>query len=110
MKSKLTLRMNEDVKERAKEVARERGTSLSALVEDYFLLLSGEGSSDEGDWSPEDCESPEDGESAPALTPRLKEVHEHIGSPPPEAPFDEPRGDLTEDERQLVKAASEKHA
>lgn len=104
MKSKLTLRMNEDVKEQAKEVARERGTSLSALVEDYFRLLSGEGSSDEEDGSPED------GESAPALTPRLKEVHEQIGSPPPEAPFDEPRGDLTKDERQLVKAASEKHA
>lgn len=98
MNSKLTLRMDEDVKERAKEVARKRGTSLSALVEDYFRLLSGEDPSDEG------------GESPPALTPRLKEVHEQIGSPPPQAPFDEPRGDLTEDERQFVKAASEKHA
>ena len=38
MKSKLTLRMDEDVKERAKEVARRRGTSLSALVEDYFRI------------------------------------------------------------------------
>ena len=40
MKSKLTLRMDEDVKERAKEIAQERGTSLSALVEGSFRLLS----------------------------------------------------------------------
>lgn len=98
MNSKLTLRMDEDVKEQAKEIARRRGTSLSALVEDYFRLLSGEDPSDE------------EGESPPAFTPRLREVHEQIGSPPPEAPFDEPRGDLTEDEQQFVKAASEKHA
>lgn len=98
MKSKLTLRMDEDVKERAKEIARERGTSLSALVEGYFRLLSGE-------------ESPErDDESSSRLTPRLKKVHEQIGPPPEDAPFDEPRGDLTEEERQFVKAASEKYA
>lgn len=98
MKSKLTLRMDEDVKERAKEIARERGTSLSALVEGYFRLLSDE-------------ESPEgDDESNSSLTPRLKMVHEQIGPPPEDAPFDEPRGDLTEEERQFVKAASEKYA
>lgn len=98
MKSKLTLRMDEDVKERAKEIARERGTSLSALVEDYFRLLSGETSTDGSD------------ESETVLTPRLKKVHEQIGPPPDDTPFDEPRGDLTEDEQQLVKAATEKHA
>jgi antitoxin component of RelBE/YafQ-DinJ toxin-antitoxin module len=97
MKSKLTLRMDEDVKERAKEVARRRGTSLSALVEDYFRILSGEAA----------LELDDDADAA--LTPRLKEVHEQIGSPPDEAPFDEPRGDLTEDERAFVKAAAEKH-
>lgn len=98
MKSKLTLHMDEDVKERAKEIARERGTSVSALVEDYFRLLSSKDSSNESD------------ESGAALTPRLKEVHEQIGPPPDDAPFDEPRGDWTEDERQFVKAATEKHA
>jgi len=97
MRSKLTLRMDEDVKERAKEVARRRGTSLSALVEDYFRILSGEAA----------LELDDDADTA--LTPRLKEVHEQIGSPPDEAPFDEPRGDLTEDERAFVKAAAEKH-
>lgn len=98
MKSKLTLRMDEEVKERAKKIARRRGTSLSALVEDYFRILSGEASSEPSD----DAET--------VLTPRLKEVHEQIGSPPEDAPFDEPRGDLTEDERAFVKAAAKKHA
>jgi len=98
MKSKLTLRMDEDVKERAKEIAQERGTSVSALVEDYFRLLGGDDSPDGPD------------ESGADLTPRLKKVLEQIGPPPEDAPFDEPRGDLTEDERQFVKAAAEKHA
>ena len=98
MKSKLTLRMDEDVKERAKEIARERGTSLSALVEGYFRLLSGEDAPDE------------QAESGTALTPRLKKVHEQIGPPPDDAPFDEPRGDWTEDEQQLIKTATEKHS
>jgi len=98
MKSKLTLRMDEDVKERAKEIARERGTSLSALVEDYFRLLSGE----ESDGGADKLDV--------ALTPRLQKVHEQIGPPPDDAPFDKPRGDWTEDEQQFIKAAAEKHA
>jgi hypothetical protein len=90
--------MDEDVKERAKEIARERGTSLSALVEGYFRLLSGESASGGSD------------ESEAALTPRLKKVHEQIGPPPDDAPFDAPRGDWTEDEQQFIKTATEKHA
>lgn len=94
--SKLTLRVDEDVKEEAKEIARKRGTSVSALVEDYFRLLSEEG--------------PAESDSSEAeLTPRLKKVHEQIGPPPQDAPFDEPRGNLTEDELQFVKATTEKH-
>ena len=43
MKSKLTLRLDERVKKRAKRLAEERGTSVSKIVEDYFrLLLRGE--------------------------------------------------------------------
>ena len=98
MTSKLTLRTDEDVKERAKKIARRRGTSLSALVEDYLRILSGEASSKRSS------------DGGDGLTPRLKEVHEQIGSPPEEAPFDTPKGDLTEDERAFVKAAAEKHA
>jgi hypothetical protein len=89
--------MDEDVKERAKEIARERGTSLSALVEDYFRLLSGKNSPNEHPESDTD------------LTPRLKKVQEQIGAPRENAPFDKPRGDWTEDERQFIKAAAEKY-
>lgn len=39
MKSKLTLRLDERVKERAKRLAEKRGTSVSKIVEDYFRLL-----------------------------------------------------------------------
>lgn len=39
MKSKLTLRLDDRLKERAKELAEERGTSVSKIVEDYFRLL-----------------------------------------------------------------------
>lgn len=39
MATKLTLRMDEDLIELAKGVARERGTSVSRLVADYFAAL-----------------------------------------------------------------------
>ena len=39
MKSKLTLRIQSDVKARAKAIAAERGTSVSRLVETYFQML-----------------------------------------------------------------------
>jgi len=42
MKSKLTLTVEEKLIERAKRRARERGTSVSDLVEKYFSLLEGE--------------------------------------------------------------------
>ena len=40
MKSKPTLRIDEEVKEAAKRLARERGESLSGLVEACFRLLT----------------------------------------------------------------------
>ena len=46
MKSKLTLRLDEDLKERAKQLADKRGTSVSKIVEHYFKLLLREDSSD----------------------------------------------------------------
>jgi hypothetical protein len=42
MKSKLTLRIDEDVKRAAKAIARERGESVSSMVEAYFQLLASE--------------------------------------------------------------------
>lgn len=40
VKTKLTLRLNEDVIERAKAYAAARGTSLSVLAENYFRLVA----------------------------------------------------------------------
>jgi hypothetical protein len=39
MKPKLTLRPDEDLKERAKQIADRQGTSVSKIVEHYFKLL-----------------------------------------------------------------------
>lgn len=39
MKSKLTLRVDDDVVRRAKRYAKDHGTSLSRMVEDYFDAL-----------------------------------------------------------------------
>jgi antitoxin component of RelBE/YafQ-DinJ toxin-antitoxin module len=97
MMSKLTLHLDEDVKARAEEIARERGTSVSVLVENYLKRLR----SKEG--------RPADEGASAELTPRLETVHEQIGPPPEEAPFDAPQGDLTADERDFVKAASKKY-
>lgn len=41
MATKLTLRMDEDLINRAKRTARDRGKSVSRLVADYFELLEG---------------------------------------------------------------------
>ena len=43
MKTKLTLRMEEDAIERAKAYARHRGTSVSQLVEHFFHALEHNG-------------------------------------------------------------------
>lgn len=40
MNVKLTLNLNKDVIERAKEYARDKNQSLSSLVQNYFLFLS----------------------------------------------------------------------
>lgn len=47
MKSKLTLRIDEDVKESAKALARQRGESVSGMVETYFRILTQQMDADE---------------------------------------------------------------
>ncbi|WP_457639983.1 DUF6364 family protein [Persephonella sp.] len=42
MKTKLTLRMEKDTIEKIKQVSRERGVSVSKLVENFFKTLTGE--------------------------------------------------------------------
>lgn len=51
MKTKLTLRLDEDVIGRAKAYAAARGTSLSALTENYFRLVASEAAVQGGDGS-----------------------------------------------------------
>lgn len=46
MKKKLTLRLDEDLIDRAKREAKKRGKSVSQMVADFFKVLEGE-SSDE---------------------------------------------------------------
>ena len=124
MKSKLTLRLDEDLKERAKRLAEKRGTSVSKIVEQYFKLLlqedspvqegSEEGSSKiSGDGSPTGGSSPggdssdEDSSgrasSERPLSPRIRRLKEKLGKPAPEVTLDE-------DTRRWVEAAAEKHA
>ncbi len=45
MKNKLTLRLDDSLIKRAKRYAREKGTSVSQLVADYFALIEKEPSS-----------------------------------------------------------------
>ena len=42
MDTKLTIKLNEQVIEKAKHYAKQRGTSLSKLVENYFNAISNE--------------------------------------------------------------------
>ena len=124
MKSKLTLRLDKDLKERAKRLAERRGTSVSKIVEHYFKLLlqedspigegsrksssetSGNGSplespSPSGDPSSEDASGTSSSEQP--LSPRVRRLKEKLGKPAPEVEMDE-------DTRRWVEAAAEKHA
>ena len=105
MKSKLTLRLDDDLKERAKRLADERGISVSQLVEDYFRLLlrepagtGGRSSKDSG--LPET--SGEQPKSEEALSPRVRELTERLGKPAPAVEMDE-------DTERWIDAAAEKH-
>jgi hypothetical protein len=105
MKSKLTLRLDNDLKERAKRLAEERGISVSQLVEDYFRLLlhnraGGDGRSSEDPGLPE--ASGEQPSSEEALSPRIQNLKERLGKPAPTVAMDE-------DTKRWIEAAAEKH-
>ena len=91
MKSKLTLRLDADVKEQAKRFAKGHGTSVSQLVEDYFRLLQASG----GQKNPEVDASP--------LTGRIERLKSELGRPAPEVVVDE-------DTEAWIDAAADKHA
>jgi hypothetical protein len=105
MKSKLTLRLDDDLKERAKRLAKERGVSVSRLVEDYFRLLlrertGGDGRSSEGPGLPETPSKPSGSEEV--LSPRIQNLKEKLGKPAPAVEMDE-------DTERWIDAAAEKH-
>ena len=91
MKSKLTLRLDADVKEQAKRFAEGHGTSVSQLVEDYFRLLQASG----GQKNPEVDASP--------LTARIERLKSELGRSAPEVVVDE-------DTEAWIDAAADKHA
>lgn len=105
MKSKLTLRLDEGLKERAKRLADERGVSVSRLVEDYFRLLlrkreGGDGRSSKGPGRPE---APGEWPTSEAsLSPRIRALKENLGRPAPTVEMDE-------DTERWIGAAAEKH-
>ena len=109
MKSKLTLRLDDDLKERAKRLAEERGVSVSRLVEDYFRLLlrnqaGGDGNSSQDPDSQGPGQAATGGGSAPeeTLSPRIRDLRERLGTPAPEVEMDE-------DTERWIDAAAEKH-
>jgi len=102
MKSKLTLRLDDEVKERAKRLARQRGTSVSKLVEDYFRLIlerPGEG----GESSAADSSKKTGSDAGAPLSPRIQRLKEKLGRSAPTAT-------MGEDTRRWIDAASGKHA
>ena len=98
MKSKLTLRLDERVKKRAKRLTEERGTSVSKIVEDYFrLLLRGETETPPGSESESEKNTvPDD------LHPRTQRMVEALGPATTSL-------DLDEDTQAWVGAMHEKH-
>jgi hypothetical protein len=99
MQSKLTLRLDEDLKERVKQLANERGTSVSALVEQYFRILLREPVEGVPEMSGEGALANEEA----SLSPRIRELKENLGRPAPEVSMDD-------DTRRWVEVAAEKHA
>lgn len=101
MKSKLTLRLDDELKEQAKKLADERGMSVSRLVENYFRLLLHDQSSGSGQ-RPDDAGH--SGESQDTdLTPRIEKLREALGRPAPSL-------EISEDVREGIDAAARKHS
>jgi len=97
-KSKLTLRLDGRLKERAKRLAEERGTSVSKIVEDYFRLLLREPKGDDSA-----SESASDKNTVPAdLPPRTRKMVDALGPATTDL-------DLDEDTEAWVDAMHEKH-
>lgn len=104
MKKKLTLRIDEDVKEAAKRLARERGESLSGLVEAYFRILT-----EPSNRSAENAAPRSEGEEqahVEDLGPVTRRIAGALGSIP-EA--DDHDASKDEDRQAVIEAARRKH-
>lgn len=98
MKSKLTLRLDDRLKERAKQLAEERGTSVSKIVEDYFRLLLREPNGEDSK-----MDSASDKNTVPDdLPPRTRQMVDALGPATTDL-------DLDEDTEAWVNAMHEKH-
>ncbi|MFB6247590.1 MAG: DUF6364 family protein [Salinibacter sp.] len=98
MKSKLTLRLDDRLKERAKQLAEERGTSVSKIVEDYFRLLLREPNGEDSK-----MDSASDKNTVPDdLPPRTRQMVDALGPATTDL-------DLDEDTEDWVNAMHEKH-
>jgi len=74
MKSELTLRIDEELKDSAKRLAKDRGKSLSELVESYLRILterSGSGAQDHRSGSADGDEHSLDPENLGPVTRRI---------------------------------------
>ena len=81
MKSKLTLSLDSSLIEKARRIAKQRGTSVSALVSDYLASLREDG-----------AELDED--ALPPLTRRVLELAKNVPPVPPDWDY---RDELTEE-------------
>lgn len=116
MKSKLTLRLDEDVKKRAKKLAKRRGTSVSKIVEDYFRVLLREETDSQEAKGPEGKEprnGPEEADGETLGRDVLNRVPEDL--PPRTGRMLQEVGpasgslDVDEETRAWIDAAHEKH-
>ena len=101
MKSELVLRLDEELIDRAKSFADERGMSVSRLVENYFRLLLSDESAAPSQQSDRPRRSGESRDSD--LTPRIEKLQEALGRPAPSL-------EISEDVREGIDAAARKHS
>lgn len=106
MKSELTIRLDEDLKERAERLAEQRGTTVSTIVEEHFRawLRDEDATPEETEAASADAEAQTDSlNTVPSdLPPRTRRMLDAIG------PATESL-DLDADIRAWVEAAHAKH-
>lgn len=106
MKSKLTLRIDEEVKEAAKRLAQERGESLSGLVEAYFRILTEQSDLNNQNEEESSADRDENASSSRGLGPVTRRIAGALGSVSNASDHGTSK---EEDRRSVVEAAHRKH-